>query len=251
MVDAGQRKVAFVTGAASGLGRATATAFAARGYATVLADRDEASGRKVEAALREAGGDCLFIACDVADDASVKHAIAKTETNYGRLDAAFNAAGIEGDHGKLTADGSLENWHRVLSVDLTGTFHCLRHQIPLMLKSGGGSIVNCASVAGIRGAPTFAAYVAAKHGVVGLTRTAALEYARQGLRVNAICPGTIDTPMNEKLDRDLLQSLLDSSPMGRLGRPEEIAATVLFLCDDGAAFVTGQAIAVDGAWTAR
>jgi NAD(P)-dependent dehydrogenase (short-subunit alcohol dehydrogenase family) len=251
MVEVGQRKVAFVTGAGSGLGRATATAFAARAYATVLADRDEVAGRKVEAELRQAGGECLFVACDVADDASVRHALEKTEAEYGRLDAVFNAAGIEGEHGKMTAECSLENWHRVLNVDLTGMFHCLRHQIPLMLKSGGGSIVNCSSVAGIRGAPTFAAYVAAKHGVIGLTRTAALEYARQGLRVNAICPGMIDTPMNAKLDRDLLQGLLDSSPMGRMGLPEEIAATVLLLCDDNVGFLTGQAIAVDGAWTAR
>lgn len=244
-------KVAFVTGAGSGLGRATATLFAARGYATVLADRDEASGHVVEAALRKAGGECLFLRCDVADDASVAQALGKTMSAYGRLDAAFNAAGIDGEHGRMTAEATLENWHRVLSVDLTGMFHCLRHQIPHMLKTGGGSIVNCASVAGIRGAPTFAAYTAAKHGVVGLTRAASLEYARQGLRINAICPGTIDTPMNQQLDQDLLRSLVESSPAGRLGRPEEIAATVLWLCDDGAAFINGQAIAVDGAWTAR
>ena len=251
MVGAVQRKIAFVTGAGSGLGRATATAFVARGYATVLADRDEVSGREVEAALRQEGGECLFIRCDVADDGSVRHALEQTETAFGRLDAVFNAAGIDGEHGRMTAECTLENWNRVLSIDLTGTFHCLRHQIPLMLKSGGGSIVNCASVAGIRGAPSFAAYTAAKHGVVGLTRSAALEYARQNIRVNAICPGTIDTPMNQQLDQELLKSLLDSSPMGRLGRPEEIAATVLWLCDTGAAFVSGQALAVDGAWTAR
>jgi len=170
---------------------------------------------------------------------------------FGRLDAAFNAAGIDGEHGRATAECTLENWNRVLQVDLTGTFHCVRHQIPLMLKTGGGSIVNCASVAGIRGAPTFAAYTAAKHGVVGLTRSAALEYARQGIRVNAICPGTIDTPMNQQLDQDLLKSLVESSPSGRLGRPEEIAATVLWLCDEKSSFLNGQAIAVDGAWTAR
>ncbi len=251
MVDAVQRKVAFVTGAGSGLGQATATAFAARGYATVLADRDEVNGRKAAAALCVTGHESLFVHCDVADDGSVRQAIEQTEAAYGRLDAAFNAAGIEGEHGRMTADCTLENWNRVLGIDLTGTFHCLRHQIPLMLKTGGGSIVNCSSVAGIRGAPTFAAYVAAKHGVVGLTKTAALEYARQGIRVNAICPGTIDTPMNRQLDQDLRKSLLDSSPMGRLGSPEEIAATVVWLCEPGAAFLSGQALAVDGAWTAR
>ncbi len=245
-----QRKVAFVTGAASGLGRAAAEAFVAKGYATILADRDEAGGRKVEALLREQG-DCLFVPCDVANDASVKDAIAQGVEKYGRLDAAFNAAGIDGEHGRMTADCTLENWQRVLQIDLTGTFHCLRHEIPHMLKSGGGSIVNCSSVAGLRGAPTFAAYCAAKHGVIGLTKAAALEYAREKIRVNAICPGTIDTPMNQGLDEELLRSLLESSPAGRLGLPEEIAATVLFLCEEQAAFISGQAIAVDGAWTAR
>jgi NAD(P)-dependent dehydrogenase (short-subunit alcohol dehydrogenase family) len=250
MAELAPRKVAFVTGAGSGLGRATATAFVKQGYATVLADRDAASGRDAERELRS-HGECLFIACDVTDDDSVRNAVEQTAAQYGRLDAAFNAAGIDGEHGKMTAECTLENWQRVLQVDLTGTFHCVRHQIRQMLKSGGGSIVNCASVAGIRGAPSFAAYTAAKHGVVGLTRSAALEYARQGIRVNAICPGTIDTPMNQQLDQALLKSLLDSSPSGRLGRPEEIAATVLWLCNEGAAFLSGQAIAVDGAWTAR
>jgi NAD(P)-dependent dehydrogenase (short-subunit alcohol dehydrogenase family) len=250
MAETGQRKVAFVTGAGSGLGRATATAFVKQGYATVLADRDAASGSDTERDLRQ-HGDCLFIACDVTDDNSVRKAVEQTAAHFGRLDAAFNAAGIDGEHGRATAECTLENWNRVLQVDLTGTFHCVRHQIPLMLKTGGGSIVNCASVAGIRGAPTFAAYTAAKHGVVGLTRSAALEYARQGIRVNAICPGTIDTPMNQQLDQDLLKSLVESSPSGRLGRPEEIAATVLWLCDEKSSFLNGQAIAVDGAWTAR
>jgi NAD(P)-dependent dehydrogenase (short-subunit alcohol dehydrogenase family) len=250
MADTGHRKVAFVTGAGSGLGRATATAFVMQGYATVLADRGEAAGRKTEATL-SGQGECLFVGCDVTDDESVRRALAQTEARFGRLDAAFNAAGIDGEHGKLTAECTLENWQRVLDVDLTGTFHALRHQIPLMLKSGGGAIVNCASVAGLVGAPSFAAYTAAKHGVVGLTKTAALEYARQGIRINAICPGTINTPMNQQLDQDLLKSLVESSPMGRLGLPEEIAAAVLYLCSDGAAFLSGQAIAIDGAWTSR
>jgi NAD(P)-dependent dehydrogenase (short-subunit alcohol dehydrogenase family) len=250
VATAGQLKVAFVTGAGSGLGRATAKAFVTKGYATLLADRDETNGRKVEAELRQ-HGECLFVACDVTNDESVRHAVAQAVEKFGRLDAAFNAAGVDGEHGHMTAECTLENWHHVLNVDLTGTFHCLRHQIPELQKSGGGSIVNCASVAGIRGAPTFAAYSAAKHGVVGLTRAAALEYARQNIRVNAICPGTINTPMNQGLDQELLKNLVESSPAGRLGLPEEIAATVLWLCDDQAAFVNGQAIAVDGAWTAR
>lgn len=244
------RKVAFVTGAGSGIGRATAQAFVEAGYATVLADRDEAAGARVETEL-QALGECRFIACDVTDNASVAAAVAQTVSAYGRLDAAFNAAGIDGEHGNRTADCTLENWHRVLSVDLTGTFHCMRNQIPAMLQSGGGAIVNCASVAGMVGAATFAAYVAAKHGVVGLTRSAALEYARDGITVNAICPGTINTAMNQSLPREMREGLVAASPMGRLGEPSEIAATVLFLCSDGAKFLNGQAIAVDGGWTTQ
>lgn len=250
MAEAQQRKVAFVTGASSGIGKATAAGFVAKGYATVLVDRDEAAGRAVEAELRK-GGECLFIACDVTDDAAVERTVAQAIEAYGRLDAVFNAAGIDGEKGKFTADCSIENWHRVLAVDLTGVWHCMRHQIPRLLESGGGAIVNCASSAGITGAATFAAYCAAKHGVVGLTKAAALEYARQNIRVNAVCPGMIDTPMTQGLAPGLLQPLLDSSPTGRMGQPEEIASAVLWLCDEGASYVTGQTIAVDGGWTAQ
>lgn len=250
MGEAGQRKVAFVTGASSGIGKATASAFVAKGYATVVVDREEAAGRDVQAELRQIG-ECMFIACDVTDDAAVERTVEQAFAAYGRLDAVFNAAGIDGEKGKFTADCSMENWHRVLSVDLTGVWHCMRHQIPRMLASGGGSIVNCASTAGISGAATFAAYCAAKHGVVGLTKAAALEYARAGIRVNAVCPGMIDTPMTQGLAPDLLKPLLDASPTGRMGKPEEIANAVLWLCDEGASYVTGQAIAVDGAWTAQ
>ncbi|EJL23165.1 SDR family NAD(P)-dependent oxidoreductase [Novosphingobium sp. AP12] len=244
------QRVAFVTGAGSGIARATAQAFAEAGYAVALVDRDREAGARAESELSELGS-CRFFAADVTDDASVKDAVTRTLSAFGRLDAAFNAAGIDGEHGNRTADCTLENWHRVISVDLTGTFHCMRHQIPAMLASGGGAIVNCASVAGLVGAATFAAYVAAKHGVVGLTRTAALEYAREGITVNAICPGTINTQMNRNLPADLLQGLLAASPMGRLGEPSEIAATVLFLCSDGAKFLNGQALAVDGGWTTQ
>ena len=249
MGEAQQRKVAFVTGASSGIGKATAAAFVAKGYATLLVDHDETAGRVVEAELREIG-ECRFVACDVTDDAAVERAVAMAVETYGRLDAAFNAAGIDGEMGKFTADCSVENWHRVLAVDLTGVWHCMRHQIPRMLESGGGAIVNCSSTAGISGAATYAAYCAAKHGVIGLTRAAALEYARQGIRVNAVCPGMIDTPMTQGLDKDVLAPLLAAAPSGRMGKPEEIASAVLWLCDDGASFVAGQAIGVDGGWTA-
>lgn len=243
-------RVAMITGAASGIGRATAQAFAEDGYAVALLDRDAAAGERAESELAELGP-AKFFTTDVTDDASVAAAVAGTLDAFGRLDAVFNAAGIDGEHGKRTHEGTLQNWHRVLAVDLTGTFHCMRHQIPALQQGGGGAIVNCASVAGVLGAATFSAYVAAKHGVVGLTRAAALEYAREGITVNAICPGTINTAMNQALPRELLEGLLAASPMGRLGEPAEIAATVLFLCSPGAKFLNGQAISVDGGWTTQ
>ena len=251
MANSVSQKVAFVTGAGSGMGRATAAAFVERDYAVALVDRDEKAGRAVESELKHTGAECMFVSCDIADDRSVESAVAATVEAFGGLNAAFNAAGIEGDKGHFTADCSPENWQRVINVDLTGTWHCMRHQIPQMIKSGGGAIVNCSSVAGLVGAPTFAAYTAAKHGVVGLTKAAALEYARQNIRVNAICPGMIDTPMNANLDPEMLNALLAESPMGRLGSATGIAQSVVWLCEDGAEFLTGQAIAIDGAWTSR
>ena len=245
------RKTAFVTGAGSGIGRATAIAFAQAGHAVALIDRVEDAGRAVADELAAAGHDTLFIGCDVTDDAAVEQAVAQTMQRFGRLDAAFNAAGIDGEQGKLTADISPENWQRVLAVNLTGTWSCMRHQLPAMLKSGGGSIVNCASVAGLVGAFGFAAYVASKHGIVGLTKSAALEYVRQGVRVNAVCPGTINTPMNAGLDPALLQQLLAAAPAGRRGSPDEVARTVLWLCSEAGGFVNGQAIAIDGGWTTQ
>jgi NAD(P)-dependent dehydrogenase (short-subunit alcohol dehydrogenase family) len=166
---------------------------------------------------------------------------------YGRLDAAFNSAGIDGEHGNLTAEGTMENWNRVIAVDLTGTWSCMRYQIPAIIDSGGGAIVNCASVAGLRAAPTVSAYTAAKHGVVGLTRVAAREYASQGLRVNAICPGTVDTPMfRRSMSPEVIDTLISAAPIGRLAEAGEIADIALWLCDDAPGFLTGQAIAVDG-----
>lgn len=250
MVNASERKVAFITGASSGIGRATAEAFVRRGYAAALVDRDEKAGRKAEAELRKSG-ECTFIPCDVSDDESVRRAVELTVKSYGRLDAAFNAAGIDGEQGKATADCSVENWSRVIAIDLTGVWFCMRHQIAEMLKTGGGAIVNCASIAGLVASAYLPAYVAAKHGVVGLTKTAALEYARQGIRVNAVCPGMIDTPMWKSITPDVAATLIEESPMGRFGQPSEIAATVLWLCEGSPDFLTGQAIAVDGAWTSR
>jgi NAD(P)-dependent dehydrogenase (short-subunit alcohol dehydrogenase family) len=241
-----RRKVVFVTGAASGIGRAAAEAFVRRGYATALADMNEEAGRLVEAELREVGA-CTFFSCDVTDDDAVRDAVGATVATYGRLDAAFNAAGIDGEHGKPTAECTMENWNRVIAVDLTGTWSCMRHELPEIVAAGGGSIVNCASVAGLRAAPTVPAYTAAKHGVVGLTRVAAREYARAGVRVNAICPGTVDTPMfRHSMSPDVVERLVTTNPTGRLAEASEIAEVALWLCEEAPGFLTGQAIAVDG-----
>jgi NAD(P)-dependent dehydrogenase (short-subunit alcohol dehydrogenase family) len=244
------RKVAFVTGASSGLGRTAAAAFVARGYATALVDLAEEPGRELEAQLNSAG-EARFIRCDVAEDDAVRSAVEQTLAAFGRLDAAFNAAGFDGEQGLATADCTRGNWDRMMAVNLTGVWNCMRFQIPAMLRSGGGSIVNCGSVAGLRGVPFLPAYVAAKHGIVGLTKAAALEYAKQKIRVNIICPGLIDTPMLRAMSPEGVDYVIADTPMGRLGKPEEIAAMVVGLCEDDMGFVTGQAICVDGGWTVR
>ncbi|EFC84552.1 SDR family oxidoreductase [Parafrankia sp. EUN1f] len=245
--DAASRKVAFITGAGSGIGRAAAQAFLRRGYATVLADVNEQAGQEAQGELG-ALGECIYVRCDVADDDTVRAAVDTAVAAYGRLDAAFNAAGIDGEQGKLVAESSLENWNRVIAVDLTGTWSCMRYQLPALLASGGGAIVNCASVAGIRAAPTVSAYTAAKHGVVGLTRAAAREYASRGVRVNALCPGTVDTPMfRASMSEETIERLIRANPSGRVAEAREIADTAVWLCTDAPAYLTGQAIAVDGA----
>ena len=238
-------RTVFVTGAASGIGLAAARKFVGRGWRVVLADRDEEAGEAAAADL-QARGDCRFLRCDVSDDESVASAVAGAIAAYGGLDAAFNAAGIDGEHGKRTADSSMENWNRVIAVDLTGMFSCLRHQIPAIVNSGGGSIVNCASTAGLRGAPTVSAYTAAKHGVIGLTRAAAIEYGRAGVRINAIAPGTVDTPMFRASMSGFADRLVAGTPVGRLAEADEIADVAVWLCDEAPGYLTGEVIAVDG-----
>jgi NAD(P)-dependent dehydrogenase (short-subunit alcohol dehydrogenase family) len=240
-----QRRVVFVTGAASGIGRGAAGCGGRRGRPPG-ADMNEEAGLGVEAELGRLG-ECRFFRCDVTDDDTVREAVSRTVATYGRLDAAFNAAGIDGEHGRPTAECTMENWNRVIAVDLTGTWSCMRYELPEIVKAGGGSIVNCASVAGLRAAPTVPAYTAAKHGVVGLTKVAAREYAGSGVRVNVICPGTVDTPMfRRSMPPEVIERLVSGNPVGRLAEASEIADVALWLCDEAPGYLTGQAIAVDG-----
>lgn len=248
-----KEKVALVTGGSTGIGRATAVAFAREGARVVVADVNQAEGEETVSRIRAAGGEALFVRADVSRSAEVKALVERTLATYGRLDCAFNNAGIEGVM-IPTVECTEENWDRVIAVNLTSAFLCMKHELAHMLKVGRGSIVNCASIAGLVGFPNAPAYVASKHGMVGLTRTAALETAKSGIRVNAICPGVVRTPMVDRAthgDPAIEAAFVASQPIGRMGNPEEIASAVLFLCSDAASFITGQAIAADGGWVAQ
>jgi NAD(P)-dependent dehydrogenase (short-subunit alcohol dehydrogenase family) len=244
-------RVALVTGGGSGIGRATAIAFARNGDAVVVADQNEAGADTAEEIIRS-GGTGTFVQCDVSDEMSVCDLIGQTVSRYGRLDVAFNNAGIEGVQSQ-TADCTAENFDRVMAVNLRGVWLCMREEIRQMLKQDeGGSIVNTSSVAGLIGFPNIPAYAASKHAVIGLTRTAALEYAKSKIRINALCPGAIETPMLQRFvgnGSEAREAILAAEPIGRVGSPEEVAGAVLWLCNS-ASFVTGTALPVDGGWTA-
>jgi NAD(P)-dependent dehydrogenase (short-subunit alcohol dehydrogenase family) len=247
-VSAGNPKAAIVTGGGSGLGRATAVAFAAQGTSVLVADVDDRMGAETVEFVAEAGGEGLFLATDVTNRAEVTAMVAACVAAFGSLDYAVNNAGTTGKGG-FTADYDVEDWHRTITLNLDSVFYCLRAEIPVMLSQGGGAIVNVASGAGLVGFAGLPAYVASKHGVVGLTRASALEYAAQGVRVNCVCPGSTRTPMLEGFmggDEKVEKMMRNAVPMRRLGRPEEIAAAIVWLCSDAASFVVGHAMAVDG-----
>ena len=247
-----ENKVALVTGAASGIGLATARAFAEAGASVVLADIDESAARSAAGDLSAAGHDVIAIACDVADDAQVESMVRQTVTHFGRLDAAFNNAGVQNVLAE-TADATREDFDHVNGINLRGVWSCMKFELRQMRATGSGAIVNCSSIGGIVGGAGRGTYHAAKYGVIGLTTSAALEYAAKGIRVNAVCPGLIDTPMSDDMkasgQAEALDAMLAEVPIGRVGRPEEIANAVLWLCSDAASLVVGHALVVDGGYT--
>jgi NAD(P)-dependent dehydrogenase (short-subunit alcohol dehydrogenase family) len=250
-------KAVLITGAASGIGRATAIEAQQEGARLLLCDVNDEQGEAVADELRGAGGSAVYAHCDVTDEAQVEAVVGRAVEELGGLDGAFNCAGILGSLGNV-GDTALEDWKRILDVDLNGVFLCTKHELRKMAENGGGSIVNMASAAGLIGWPAAAGYVAAKHGVVGLTKSAALEYAEQGVRVNSMCPSYVRTPM---VDKDLFEDALGNDevliaaaranhPIGRFAQPEEIASACVWLLSDKASFVTGTAMSVDGGYTA-
>jgi NAD(P)-dependent dehydrogenase (short-subunit alcohol dehydrogenase family) len=246
-------KVALVTGGGSGIGRASALTFAREGAKVVVADVAVEGGEETVRLVQQRGGEALFVKADVSQAAEVEALIARTVHTYGRLDCAHNNAGIEGS-AATTTEYAEEPWERVIAINLKGVWLCMKYEIPQMLRQGSGAIVNTASTAGLVGYPRGAAYVASKHGVVGLTKTAALEYAKAGVRVNAVCPGAVDTPMMGRITGhrpERAERMAAAEPVGRMGRPQEIAEAVVWLCSQAASFVTGQAMAVDGGLTAQ
>jgi NAD(P)-dependent dehydrogenase (short-subunit alcohol dehydrogenase family) len=244
-----------ITGAGSGIGRATALAFAQEGARVVVSDIAVEGGQETVRLLKEAGGEATFVRCDVTQPEEIEALIARTVATYGSLDCAVNNAGIEGVTAS-TVDYPLDMWNKVLSVNLTAPWLCMKYEIVQMLKQGRGAIVNMASILGTIAFAETGAYNAAKHGLIGATRTAALEFSRQGIRINAVCPGFIETSMIMERsfigsDPQMYKRVSLSHPIGRMGKPEEIAAAALWLCSDAASFITGAAMIVDGGYTIK
>lgn len=246
-----QNKTAIVTGSSFGIGRATAIQFAKHGANVICADWVE--DHETVNLIKQQGGSALFVKCDVSNEADVKNMVEKTIAAFGRIDFAFNNAGIEGLSAK-THECTNENWEKIIGVNLKGVWYCMKYEITHMLKQGKGAIVNNASIAGLVGFQNIPAYVASKHGVIGLTKNAALEYAREGIRVNVVCPGVIRTPMIDRFTgkkKEVEQQFENMEPIGRMGEPDEVASAVIYLCSDEASFITGHSMVVDGGWVAQ
>jgi NAD(P)-dependent dehydrogenase (short-subunit alcohol dehydrogenase family) len=245
-----ENKIAIVTGASFGIGKATAIAFTRRGAKVVVADwlEEPSTIKEIEAE----GGTAVFVKCDVSKSKDVSELVNKAIKAFGRIDFAVNNAGIEGETAP-THECSEENWDKTININLKGVWLCMKHELTYMLKQGKGAIVNTASVAGLIGFPGLPAYVASKHGIVGLTKTAALENAKTGIRINAVCPGVIRTAMIDRItgkDKTVEKQFENMEPVGRMGEPEEVAEAIVWLCSDSASFITGHALAVDGGWIA-
>lgn len=246
-------KVALITGAGSGIGRATALLFAREGAEVVVVDYNEDTARETVDLIKKDGGEAIFIKADVSKSGEVQNMIKETVKKYGKIDVLYNNAGIEGEQAP-TAECSEENFDRVIAVNLKGEFLGMKYGIQQMLKQGGGVIINTSSAAGLVGFPGIPAYCASKGGIIQLTRTAALEYATRNIRINAICPGVIWTPMIERFtgkNEEMVKQFSEIEPVKRLGKPEEVAALALFLASDDASFITGAAVTVDGGYTAE
>lgn len=242
-------KVALITGGASGIGRATALIFAREGAQLIIADMNEEGGQQTVHMVTENGGHATFVQVDITQAAAVEMMITQAVETYGRLDCAHNNAGILGTPFMRLPDYTEAEWDRIMNINLKGVWLCLKYEIPQMLQQGGGSIVNTASAAGLIGSAAFPIYDASKHGVIGLTKSAALQYAKQGIRINAVCPGVIRTPMVDegiKINPRFEAGATTQNPSGRLGQPEEVAEAVAWLCSDAASFTTGHSLSVDG-----
>lgn len=247
-------KVALVTGGASGIGRATAVAFALSGARVVVADVDDAGARATVEQIERAGAKALFVRTDVSSEAHCVRMVAAATEAYSRLDIAFNNAGIMASYGEKLHESTEADWDRLMAVNLKGVFLCMKHELRQMLGQGGGVIVNTASAVGLVGTPNSVTYPTAKHGIVGLTRCAALQYARSGIRINAICPGLVETPITQRMreqEPGFDEKRANLVPMGRISAPEEIAQAVLWLSSGAASYVTGTSMVVDGGWVGR